>query len=148
MTGYVDTWPTARQRHRCGLCAGWVRPGETYWRQVGFDGTAWTNKTCAHCERVSWAYWNDWGDNGYEPECVLEWLREEHPAHYVRMAMGWSYPDGERVPLPFGSSCLTCGTRIEFRHLWCPPCDVARQARITRQLESLAVEASRCGAGR
>ena len=56
MTAFVDSWPTARKRHRCGLCWRFIEPGEAYWRQAGLDGTAWTNKTCEHCERLMWAY--------------------------------------------------------------------------------------------
>ena len=37
MTDYVDAWPTARKRHRCGVCRRAVLPGETYWRQAGLD---------------------------------------------------------------------------------------------------------------
>ena len=56
MTAYVDAWPTARKRHRCGVCRRTILPGETYWRQAGLDrGSAWTNRTCEHCERVVWA---------------------------------------------------------------------------------------------
>ena len=67
MTEYVDSWSTARKRHRCELCWRFIEPGESYWRQAGLDrGAAWTNKTCEHCERVVWAYGRS---HEWEPEC-------------------------------------------------------------------------------
>ena len=72
MAEFVDAWPAARKRHRCGMCSRWILPGETYWRQAGFDaGRAWTNKTCAHCERTVWMYGRVGGDSGRAPEWVL-----------------------------------------------------------------------------
>ena len=57
MTDYVDGWPTARRRHRCGVCCRSILPGETYWRQASLDhGQAWTHKTCERCERVACAF--------------------------------------------------------------------------------------------
>lgn len=51
MTFYTDTHPRARTEHQCDDCHRTIRPGETYRRGVGMDGTAaWTWKECAQCE--------------------------------------------------------------------------------------------------
>ena len=42
------------------------------------------------------------------------------------------------LPLPFGSACIECGVRVEFRYLWCGSCDAARIARINQQLEDIS----------
>ena len=69
MTDYVDAWPTARKRHRCDVCRRAVLPGETYWRQAGLDrGSAWTNRTCEHCELVVWAYCRVMGESEWDGE--------------------------------------------------------------------------------
>lgn len=34
MAEFVDSWPTARKRHRCGLCLRCIEPGESYWRSL------------------------------------------------------------------------------------------------------------------
>ena len=139
MTDYVDAWPTARKRHRCGMCRRWVERGEAYWRQAGFDaGSAWTNKTCGHCERVVFAYGRSGGDHEWELEWVLEWLEDEHPAVFAALLAGWRFPDGELAALPFASTCIACVVRVEFRHLWCPPCDDKRIARIGQGFRDIA----------
>lgn len=139
MTEFVDAYPTARRRHRCGICRRGIEPGETYWRQAGLDrGSAWTNKTCEHCERVVWVYGRVTGEWEWEPECVFELLEDEYPAVFSAMRAGWRWPDGELAPLPFGSRCVSCGCRIAFRHLWCPPCDDARIERLNRQFAEIS----------
>ena len=141
MAEFVDAWPVARKRHRCGMCRRWIESGEAYWRQAGFDaGRAWTNKTCGHCERVTWAYGRSGGDHEWEPEWVLEWLEDEHPAVFAALLAGWRFPDGELAALPFASTCIACGCRVEFRHLWCPPCDDARIARLDRQFAQISAD--------
>ena len=91
MTDYVDSWPTARRRHRCGLCCRSILPGETYWRQASLDhGQAWTHKTCEHCERVAWASCRVTGESEWDGENAIEWLSDEHPT--VRPTP----PSGER----------------------------------------------------
>lgn len=138
MAEFVDSWPTARKRHYCGICYRSIQPGETYWRQAGFDGNAWTNKTCEHCERVEWAYLRSVMESEYDREDIIEWwLPDEYPAVYAQMLAGWRFPDGELVPLPFGSRCHDCGCRVEFRRLWCGPCDERRIARIYRGFSAL-----------
>ena len=138
MTAFVDSWPTARKRHRCGLCWRFIEPGEAYWRQAGLDGSAWTNKTCEHCERVVWAYGRSGGEYEWGPECVAEWLEDEYPAVAASRDAGWRFPDGEPLPVPFGSRCVECGCRVEFRRLWCVPCDERRIARIYRGFSALS----------
>ena len=139
LSDYVNSWPTARTRHRCGVCGRLVMPGETYWRQAGLDrGAAWTNKTCAHCERVIWAYNRVCFQDEWYAECVMEWLDDEYPTVFAQMRSGWRWPDGELLPLPFGSTCIDCGVRVEFRYLWCDSCDAARIARINHQFEDIS----------
>ena len=139
MTHYVDSWPTARRRHRCGLCYRSILPGETYWRQSSLDhGQAWTSKTCEHCERVVYAYCRTVGESEWMEEDALDWLRDDHPALFAALFAGWRFPDGDLVPLPFGSQCVDCGVRVEFRTLWCPPCDDKRITRIETGFRDIA----------
>ena len=139
MTDYVDAWPTARIRHRCGVCRRSILPGETYWRQAGLDRSeAWTSKTCEHCERVAWAYCRVMGESEWDSECALEWLSDEHPSDLAALAAGWRWPDGDLVPVPFGSRCTDCRTRVEFRTLRCPPCDDKRITRIETGVRDIA----------
>lgn len=140
MTEFVDSWPTARKRHRCGVCGRFIEPGEAYWRQAAFDaGDAWTNKTCEHCERVAWRYRYSRKsyEDEYDVEWVYEWLEGEHPSVLASMQARWRFPDGDLMPVPFGSRCLDCGCRVEFRRLWCGPCDERRIARIGAQLAGI-----------
>ena len=139
MTDYVDSWPTARRRHRCGLCYRSILPGETYWRQASLDhGQAWTHKTCEHCERVAWAFCRVTGESEWDGENAIEWLSDEHPAVLAAFAAGWRWPDGDLVPVPFGSRCVDCRARVEFRALWCPPCDDKRITRIEQGFRAIA----------
>ena len=103
-------------------------------------GAAWTNKTCAHCERVIWAYNRVCFQDEWYAECVMEWLDDEYPTVFVQMRSGWRWPDGELLPLPFGSACIDCGVRVEFRRLWCDSCDAARIARLNHQFEDISAE--------
>ena len=139
MTDYVDGWPTARRRHRCGVCYRSILPGETYWRQASLDhGQAWTHKTCEHCERVAWAYCRVTGESEWDGENAIEWLSDKHPAVLAAFAAGWRWPDGDLVPVPFGSRCVDCRARVEFRALWCPPCDDKRITRIETGFRDIA----------
>ena len=141
MTDFVDSWPTARTGHRCGVCGRLVLPGETYWRQAGLDrGAAWTNKTCAHCESVVHAYCRAYGEDEWCPEGVTEWAVDYDLTWLAAMRAGWRYPDGELAPFPYGSKCIDCGVRVEFRRLWCDSCDAARIARINQQFEGISAE--------
>ena len=139
MTTFVDAHPVARTRHRCGVCRRSILPGESNRRQAGLDhGQAWTNKTCEHCERVAWAYCRVLGESEWDQECVIEWLSDEHPADLAAFAAGWRWPDGDLVPVPFGSRCVDCRARVEFRALWCPPCDDKRVTRIEQGFRAIA----------
>ena len=54
---------------------------------------------------------------------------------------GWGnerWPDGDLVPVPFGSTCVGCRARVEFRTLWCPPCDDKRITRIETGFRDVA----------
>ena len=142
MSTFVNTYPTARKRHACGLCDEGIRPGEMYRRGVWFDGgTAWTWKECLWCERAAAAYMRLCRDvDEYLSDWVIEWLADDHPTVYALMRAGWSYPDGERVPLPFQCRCRACGVLLHGYRLWCPPCDEERIARISGQLTAISDE--------
>ena len=129
------------------LCGWSVQPGETYWRQAALDeGTAWTNKTCEHCERVVHTYCRAVGESDWMEEDALEWLEDEYPDVLATLRAGWRYPDGQKVPAPFESRCFDCGTRIEFRRLWCRECDEKRLARIGEGFANVAAEFARIAA--
>lgn len=137
MAEFVSTSPTARKRHTCDLCGWAIMPGERYWRSVGFEVTAWTQKFCLWCERtVAW-YTRHGGDYEWEPESLVEWLEDEYPTVYRQILGGWRYPDGERLPLPFQFRCFTCGILMEGYRIWCDPCDQARIEKLDRQLHEL-----------
>ena len=139
VTTFVDHHPVARKRHWCDLCDRVTLPGETYWRQAGLgDGAAWTTKTCEHCERAAWAYCRDVGESEWDRDDALQWLSEYHSASYASMCSGWRWPDGGLVSVPFGSRCIECGVRVEFRRLWCQPCDTERLARIDAGFRAVA----------
>jgi hypothetical protein len=55
--------PTARKRHKCCECRGWIEPGETYTKTWGvWEGDAQTFKQCRDCiDLVVWAE-KDGGD--------------------------------------------------------------------------------------
>lgn len=61
-----------------------------------------------------------------------------HPADLAALAAGWRWPDGDLAPLPFGSTCEGCRARVEFRTLWCPPCDDKRITRIEQGFRDIA----------
>lgn len=141
MTESVDSWPKARKRHRCVICNRFIEPGEEYWRQANFDGNAWTNKTCEHCERAVWLY----GHVAYDEwlvDWLFEWLADEYPSVWASMQVKWRFPDGELMPVPFGSRCRDCGCRAEFRRLWCRPCDERRITRLNTQFVELASDSN------
>ena len=131
MSDFVSTYPAARKPHACDLCDSGIRPGERYRRAVGFEGgTARTWKECLWCERVAGAYMRGHYEDEYDAEAVHEWLADEYPTVYAQMCAGWSYPDGERAPLPFQPRCIQCSALLDGWRLWCPPCDEQRIAHI------------------
>lgn len=141
MSDFVSTYPTARKRHACDMCDGGIRPGEKYRRGVGFnDGTVWTWKECLWCARVTLVYTRYVDESEYGHELVPEWLMYEHPVIYTQLRAGWSYPDGERLPLPFQYRCIACGVLLHGYRLWCPPCDAERIARINEQFAAISDE--------
>lgn len=105
MTFFTDAHPVARVEHRCDDCGRTIRPGETYRRAAGMDGsTAWTWKECAHCEvLVSWLYRIDevWGE-GHNEETFIEW--EPATLNELRLKANWgrrwTRRDGSLVPVP------------------------------------------------
>ena len=132
MSAFVNTSPTARKRHACSLCDEGIRPGEKYRRGVGFDGgTAWTWKECLWCERAANVYCRT-SESEYDSICIIEWLDDEHPNVYAQMRADWSYPDGERLPLPFQPRCIMCSELLDGWRSWCPPCDEQIHERTAR----------------
>lgn len=144
MTHFAWTEPVANKRHQCALCFRAILPGERYRRCAGLDdGDAWTSKFCEHCYRCS-CVWNlTWGDDAWDDDCIIEWLRDGFPALYSAFQADWRYPDGELVPWPFQKHCLTCATPIDFDARWCPECDWERIQRIDGQLTSLVAQLAR-----
>ena len=72
---FVITHRKARIEHRCSDCGRIIRPGETYRRGVGFDGTAWTWKDCQHCDFVLHEF--DISDGGeYNADFFYEWAHD------------------------------------------------------------------------
>ena len=142
MPDFVNTYPTARKRHRCSLCGWAIWTGERYLRGAGFDaGAVWTWKECLWCERTAAQYGRerfDLYDEGYDRCTIADWLNDNHPDVWAQMRAGWTYPDGERVPLPFQSRCSACGTLTRSMALWCPTCDDARLGKLGEQFRSIA----------
>lgn len=103
MTHFTDAHPIARKPHTCQYCGRTIRPGETYRRGAGMDGShAWAWKECAHCEAlllwVITAYDLDEYDAAtiadHDPETIAE-LRLK--ANWRRK---WTRRDGTLVPAP------------------------------------------------
>lgn len=137
MTGFVASYPTARKKHRCQMCGWSIRIGEPYLRSVAFDvGEVWSTKICLWCARSTERYCRERGETEWEPEGVFEWLEDGFPAVWTQLRAGWTYPDGERVPLPFQPRCHSCGILMDTDQLWCPPCNQERLDRVTRQFDA------------
>lgn len=50
---YTETKPTARKRHRCCECLGWIEPGEKYQLITGvWDSHGQSFKTCLQCDAL------------------------------------------------------------------------------------------------
>lgn len=102
---FVVDHRTARKAHRCSDCGREIRPGETYRRGVGFDGTAWTWKDCAHCEYVLREYDLAW-DGEYNADHFAEWASDgdfRTPQEARDMAgyrKRWMTTQGNLWPLP------------------------------------------------
>jgi hypothetical protein len=105
MTHYVVEDRKARTQHRCSDCGRIIEPGETYRRGVGFDGTAWTWKDCAHCEAVLHMYDLAW-DGEYNPDHFVEWTSERTTdsvaelRHAAGYRMKWRTRLGTLLPIP------------------------------------------------
>ena len=97
---------------------------------ISFDGRRYDLPPRWDGRIVKWSEWD--GEN------TLEWLSDEHPAVLAAFAAGWRWPDGGLVPVPFGSRCVDCRARVEFRALWCPPCDERRIARVEAGFRAVA----------
>lgn len=142
MSDYIWTYPTARKRHRCGFsyCRRTILPGEQYGRMAGFDaGQAWTYKTCLHCLRACerWSA-SHAAEDGWDDDCIAEWLEEERPIVWSQMRAGWRAPEGDLLPLPMQWRCLDCGALCT--PLWCSDCNERRIERLSGQLLGIAEE--------
>lgn len=105
MPDFVTSKPTARKAHRCSDCGRTIRPGEQYRRGVGFDGTAWTWKDCAHCEAALDLYDLAW-DGEYNGDHFAEWASDgdARSLDEARAMAGyrkrWQTAGGALWPLP------------------------------------------------
>lgn len=92
--------PTARKTHRCDMCAGWIKPGETYDRQTNiYDGRVYDWLTCQPCWPVYGAV-DTWLGGAYYDEGIgmddaVEWAREctDDPlavAYLARAEAAWA----------------------------------------------------------
>lgn len=75
MTHWITTERKARTAHKCSSCCRVIRPGETYMRVVGLDGSAWTWKDCRHCSAVLVRYDIAW-DGEYNADTFAEWAND------------------------------------------------------------------------
>ena len=102
---YTDGYPRARQRHRCDMCGRAIRPGETYRRGAGMDGsTAWTWKECRHCVALVplvIAELDPWADE-YGSDIVPDWdpTTVAHLRLKVLYLRQWTDRDGRLYPVP------------------------------------------------
>jgi hypothetical protein len=89
----------AKKEHRCEECRRAILPGATYHHITGlFDGSWWSAKLCARCQRA-WDRANDRGAMvGTHPEDgpsfgdLAEWLREWRRDGRVWLNGRWSTP--------------------------------------------------------
>ena len=106
MTHFSDSHPRARKPHRCTLCGRLIRPGETYRRGAGMDGsTAWTWKECAHCEAILPlidTVWECDEDEGYGRSNIEDWdpTTVPHLRLKVLYLRQWTDRDGALYPIP------------------------------------------------
>jgi hypothetical protein len=50
---WAETSPTARKRHKCDCCGGFIEPGQKYTRVASlYDGSWAVEKSCAPCDLV------------------------------------------------------------------------------------------------
>jgi hypothetical protein len=84
---YSERWRTARKRHRCCECAGWINPGDRYEYVSGiWDHQPGSHHTCVQCVQVrDWTIANldRWDCAPCFTQLFDEWPRAEWPAHLV-----------------------------------------------------------------
>ena len=102
MTHYAVTNPKARAPHRCDLCNRTIRPGETYLRGAGLDGScAWTWRECAHCDAIR-DVTRVTSDDEYDYNTIAEW--EPRSLGQCRLKVlwrrQWQRADGSLYPVP------------------------------------------------
>lgn len=104
MTHFTESHPVARKPHRCGTCGRTIRPGETYRRGAGMDGShAWTWKECAHCEALIRYLTTFSGESEYDAEeLVSDWDVYTIPHARIRAQYRarWTRRDGALYPIP------------------------------------------------
>lgn len=102
---FVTSWPRARKEHKCSDCGRTIRPGETYRRGVGFDGTAWSWKECQHCEYALNRYDLAW-DGEYNADDFAEWASDgdcrdvQEARDMAGYRKRWTTAGGNLWPLP------------------------------------------------
>lgn len=103
MTFYASSEPRARKPHRCQTCGRTIRPGETYRRGAGMDGSsAWTFKECVHCTAVVTYVLHLWGVDEYDDDLLPDWDPEtiEHMRIKAQWRRRWTRMDGDLYPTP------------------------------------------------
>lgn len=69
--------PIAKKDHVCDLCGERIRTGERYVRFSGkYDGWMFDHKHHIVCDRLIKEYCDWVGDNEYDPDSVLDMIRE------------------------------------------------------------------------
>jgi len=85
------------------MCRRVIRPGETYLRGAGMDGSyAWTWRECAHCDAIRDLPRNEWGIEEYDWQTIADW--EPRTVHLLRLKAlwqkGWERKDCSLYPVP------------------------------------------------
>lgn len=79
MSFYRDTVRTARKEHKCFLCQGTIKIGESYHDKAGinYDNDLFYGKECESCQPVINEFMqSDYGDEGYNEEWINEWWHD------------------------------------------------------------------------
>ncbi|MFM7008628.1 MAG: hypothetical protein ACKO0Z_04755 [Betaproteobacteria bacterium] len=91
---------TARKRHQCDFCLGWIEKGEKYIRStiVG-DGQIWTWISHIECDKITkslnlFDYFRDGIDCNSFQETINEYVEEHHSGEKE-----WNIPINEQVKM-------------------------------------------------
>lgn len=107
VTSLHDCNHTARKEHKCTECCRTIERGEVYKNErYVWDGSAHTQKTCAHCQVVrAWltATCGGWVYGGLR-EDIAEHFHEGCGIESGRLTIGmmrkWHRRDGRLMPIP------------------------------------------------